>query len=370
MDSEFLVVAGMFGLVLIVVLLCVYWLRSSFLKWFAVSTGIIVFVSWLAGFLYARVGRVMLIPNTLVLSGVYIAILQIFVRYVRRYINEISGGLQQVAQGNLRYRSKDKLRSIKNEFGSVVRSIDDMVSIVKEPVQGIEATCEQVESSSEQFQRQSEVIAQGANNQAASAEEISSAMAQMGASIKQNMDNAKEGAVVSGQVEQEMHGVQEAFEKTSGSMHTIQERVAVVADIANKTNILAINAAIEAARAGELGRGFAVVAGEVRRLADMSAKAAQEIQDLSTNSTEAVEQMGNTLRTMLPGVQRIAGVVREISVASDEQNAGISQVNTALAQLAQVTSTNASSADELNAMAVKLVNNATDLRGAVSRFSL
>lgn len=222
MDSVFVVVAGMFGLVLIVVLACVYWLRNSFLKWFAVSTGIIVFVSWLAGFLYAQFGRVMLVPNTLVLTGVYIAILQIFVRYVRRYINEISGGLQQVAQGNLRYRSKDKLRPIKNE----------------------------------------------------------------------------------------------------------------------------------------------------RRLADMSAKAAQEIQDLSTHSPEAVEQMGGTLRAMLPGVQRIAGVVREISAASDEQNAGIAQVNTALAQLAQVTSTNASSPDELNAMAVKLVNDATDLRGAVSRFSL
>lgn len=93
----------------------------------------------------------MLIPNTLVLSGVYISILQFFVRYVRRYINEISDGLQQVAQGNLRYQSKDKLHSTKNEFGSVVRNIDDMVSIVREPVQGIGETCEQMESSSEQF---------------------------------------------------------------------------------------------------------------------------------------------------------------------------------------------------------------------------
>lgn len=192
----------------------------------------------------------------------------------------------------------------------------------------------------------------------------------MGASIKQNMDNAKEGTATSGQVEQEMQGVQEAFEKTSESMHTIQDRVAVVSDIARKTNILAINAAIEAARAGEYGRGFAVVADEVRRLADLSAKAALEIQNLSVNSIGAVEQMGSTLRATLPGVQRITSVVREIAAASDEQNSGIMQVNTALAQLAQVTSSNASSSEELNSAAATLVQHATDLRNAVGRFTL
>lgn len=370
MERVFIAVIGTLALIVVIMLICVYWQRNSFLKWFAISTGIIVFFSWLAGLLYAKLGRVMLVPNIVVLTGLYVLQLRFFVGYIKKYMSEIVGGLHQVARGDLRYRASEKMLGKTNEFGGIIRGINEMVSIVRDPMQGIEHTCVQVEQSSEQFQRQSDVIAQGANNQAASTEEISSAMAQMGASIKQNMDNAREGSVASEQVEREMHGVQEAFDKTSESMHTIQEKVSVVSDIAHKTNILAINAAIEAARAGELGKGFAVVAGEVRRLADLSAKAAQEIQDLSTLSTEAVEQMGGTLRATLPGVQRIACVVKEISAASEEQNAGIAQVNTALAQLAEVTSANASSADELNSMATTLVSNATELRGAVGRFTL
>lgn len=177
MEELFVAVSVVFALVLLVVLVCAYWLRKSFLKHFAISVGVLIFVSWLAGAFYAKLGRVMTVPNTIVLVGLYISVLLFFVRYVRRYINAIIEGLQRIAQGDLRYSTKDWVRASRNEFGTVGRGIDEMVAIVREPVQGIEQTCVQVESSSEQFQRQSERIAHGANDQAASAEEISSAMA-------------------------------------------------------------------------------------------------------------------------------------------------------------------------------------------------
>src|SRR5208282_1910474 len=152
---------------------------------------------------------------------------------------------------------------------------------------------------------------------------------------------AKGGAVVA-QVVGTMRDINQSSKK-------IADIISVIDGIAFQTNLLALNAAVEAARAGEQGRGFAVVATEVRNLAQRSATSAKEIKRLIQDSVRKVEngsglvnKSGETLNEIVGSVKRVTDIVTEIAAASQEQSVGVEQVNKAMAQMDQVTQTNAS----------------------------
>lgn len=257
-----------------------------------------------------------------------------------------------------------------DEVGRLARSLQEMVTRLKETITGIISGADNIAAASLQMSSTSQQMSQGASEQASSAEEVSSSMEEMSANIQQNTSNAQETEKIAITATSGVREGNETSQKSVTAMKEIAEKITIINDIAFQTNILALNAAVEAARAGEHGKGFAVVAAEVRKLAERSAAAANDIDVMSRDGVAISEKAGEVLSNIVPEIEKTAHLVKEISAASMEQSSGSDQVNTAIQQLSQVTQQNAAASEELATSAEELSSQAEQLQDLVSFFRI
>jgi methyl-accepting chemotaxis protein len=288
-------------------------------------------------------------------------------RKITRPIQRAAHVCDRLADGDLNQQIEIESR---DETGQMLEAMKEMIQKLKEIVGEVRVAAENVSSGSQELSANSEQMAQGATEQAAAAEEASSSMEQMSANIKQNSENAMETEKIALKSSDDAKEGGEAVANTVTAMKEIAEKISIIEEIARQTDLLALNAAIEAARAGEHGKGFAVVASEVRKLAERSQKAAGEISRLSSTSVEVAEKAGQMLSKLVPGIQKTAGLVQEISAASSEQNVGVDQINKAIQQLDQVIQQNASASEEMASTSEELASQAERLISTIEFFKI
>jgi len=216
----------------------------------------------------------------------------------------------------------------------------------------------------------SEQLSQGAAQQAAAAEEVSSSMEEMVANIKQNADNALQTEKIALKSAGDARECLEAVTKTVTAIQEIAHKIVIIEDIADQTRMLSLNATIEAVRAQEHGKAFSVVASEVRRLADTSRTAATEINTLANSSVSIAASSKELLMKLVPNIQRTAELVQEISTASSEQTTGSEQINNAIQQLDQVIQQNVLTSETVAAAAEELTGQAEQLWNTMKFFRI
>ncbi len=257
-----------------------------------------------------------------------------------------------------------------DEIGELASSLKRMVEELRNIVASIQDGAANITSASLEMSSNSQQMSQGASEQASSAEEVSSSMEEMASNIQQNTDNAQQTEKIAIKASEGIKQGNASTEISVNAMKKIAEKITIVNDIAFQTNILALNAAVEAARAGEHGKGFAVVAAEVRKLAERSKVAADEIDQLSRNGVQISEEAGEQLAEIVPEIEKTAKLVQEIAAASMEQNSGADQVNSAIQQLNQVTQQNAAASEEMATSSEELAGQAEQLQDIISFFRI
>lgn len=340
--------------------------------------------------------------------GVVSAIL--ITRIVTGPVKRAADMAQQISENDLTVENLNI--SSDDEIGVLAGALDTMRDNLAKLITQIKVNTGEVSKASSEISTTSTQMAAGAEEQTNQAAEVATSVQEMSAAIVENSQNATETARIAEQATQKAQDGTDAMSETEQGMRAIVasatrtgeivsslanradqigEIVQVINDIADQTNLLALNAAIEAARAGEQGRGFAVVADEVRKLAERTTKATKEIaetiqaiqsdtkdasesmdvaQDAVAKGQDAISQTGQILGGIVESVKQAMDMIQQIATASEQQSSGAEEISKNVEAISTVTRQSASGAEELSNTAEQLSRQAEALRVLVDQFQV
>ncbi len=304
-----------------------------------------------------------------VMSAIAIGItLYEFFSNIQISLKSISTALSSIRNGDLTKASIPMLSN--SEIGFMSEDVTVLLGSLREIILNIQRISSEVITGSSEIKSSAVNLSDSANSEAASVEQMAASIEKMSSSVEENARNSsitnKNALEIS---TQSMEG-KEAIEKTVISMNKIASKINVIEDIAYQTNLLALNAAIEAARAGDFGKGFSVVAGEVRKLAEKSQQASKEIVELVQESAGVANHAGVIFSSILPKIKEMAVMVGQINNASNEQSAGISEINNGMSQLSEISQQNAAVSEELSGTSEMLNTNIESLNSRIDFFKI
>lgn len=296
-------------------------------------------------------------------------------------LNEYADIFHEMSKGNLSVYAKGQYNG---EYERIKEAINHTLVSFNEVLSDINKAAEQVSTGAVQVSHSSMALSQGATEQASTIEQLTASIDEVASQTRLNAANANQSKDMADIASknaalgnERMQTMLSAINDINNSSSDISRIIKVIDEIAFQTNILALNAAVEAARAGQYGKGFAVVAEEVRNLAARSANAAKETTVLIENSIKKAEEgtkiaqaTAEALDLIIGSIEKSAGFIGEIAIASNEQANAVAQINMGVNQVSQVIQTNSATSEEGAAASEELSSQAELLKEMVKKFKL
>ena len=358
------------GMLIALHLVCNGMFRRSVVARIGIATGyystICIVLSTLAHTTDIFALKVVIYPSVVAMGYV---LLRLYRYWLQKPLMHAVGNIKEIESGELRSAVTIKAGS-HDEVRDLLLSLEGIRTQLHEVVQGIQSSSHEVNDLSEQLQSQSEELSGSATEQAAGVEELSSTLENAAALIDQTAGDSTKAQQRMDALTARVKVATEMIDQVKLSVNDIAQRIMVINDIAAQTNILALNAAVEAARAGEHGRGFAVVAAEVRKLAENSRTAADEIVRIVSSGMKKAEDASGYMAASEEVVNEANALVRKMEKANTSQRTGIEQINSTMGQINIVTQNVAAESEMLTQRAGELAANAERLNGMVKYFHI
>jgi methyl-accepting chemotaxis protein len=301
---------------------------------------------------------------------IIVVVTLLIIRGTVRPLNQFAHRLIQLSNGHLDFTIDNVYLERGDEFGDVFKTLNQLIARLTHLVTEVKESVVMVSMAGDQLNGSSQELNSSASLQASTVEEIAASMEEMITQINENSQNAKDVESSAIQIDDNLKMVGNSASESLRSIEFIAKKISIIDDISFQTNILALNAAVEAARSGEYGRGFAVVAAEVKKLADQSRKAGDEINKMSKSSVDMNKTSEKLLMGVLPEISKALKKAGNIATASIEQAQGANQVNISVQELTNVSQLTSATSEELRANAESLAEKAASLSKLIEFFKL